>query len=61
MFVIRQEQKKLANNMAKVEIAISDQLYIQGNPGSEESFKNASQQLESVLSNTKDIDNEIVS
>lgn len=30
-FVIQQEQRKLANNMAKVEIAISDYIYNQNN------------------------------
>lgn len=41
MFLIRQEQKKLTNNMAKVDIAFSDLLYSKGNPGSVESFRNA--------------------
>lgn len=60
-FVIQQEQKKLMNNMAKVELAISDLLYNQGNPGSEESFKRATNQLEIILTDTKDIDGEIIS
>ena len=60
-FVIQQEQKKLRNNMAKVEMAISDQLYSQGNPGSEESFQRATNQLEIILTDTKDIDADLIS
>lgn len=37
-FIFQQEQRKLTNNMAKVEIAIAEFNYNQGNSGSEDSF-----------------------
>jgi hypothetical protein len=42
--------------MVKVEIAIAEFDYNQGNSGSEDSFQKATNQLEMVLTDSKDID-----
>lgn len=54
--VIQLEQRKLANNMAKVEIAISDYIYNQNNASDR-----ATSQLEIVLANSQEIDPQLLS
>ena len=60
-FVFQQEQRKLTNNMAKVEIAIAEFNYNLGNSGNEDSFQKATNQLEMVLTDSKELDPQLLS
>ena len=62
VFAIKEKHKKLINNLARVEIAISDALYNQGgSQGSQDSFYKAKHVLMNLLKEPEDIEPELLS
>jgi hypothetical protein len=60
-YLVQAERRKLTNNIAKVEIALADYIYSQGNAGNVDSFKRASSQLEMLLADSKELENVLLS
>ena len=62
VYAIKEKHKKLINNLARVEIAISEALYNQGGShGNQDSFYKAKHVLMNLLKEPEDIEPELLS